>query len=124
MKKLLIVDDETEIVEFLSNFFAERGGFEILTATSQEEAINIIEQKTPEIILLDLRMRGNKTGGFEVLTKTMGVSPKSKVIMVTAIEDKTSIDEAMKLGAVDYITKPLSLEYLENTVMEKLKEFA
>ena len=124
MKKLLIVDDEPEIVEFLSSFFLERGEYEVSTASSVEEAIDMIAQKKPDMILQDLKMRGNKGGGFEVLTKAKEISPLSKVIMVTAVEDQASISEALKLGAVDYITKPLSLEYLENTVIEKLKEAA
>ena len=122
MKKLLIVDDEPEIVDFLSSFFLERNDYEVSTASSVEKAFEMLKQKKPDMVLQDLKMRGNKGGGFEVLQKAKEVSPKSKFIMVTALEDQASISEAMNLGAVDYITKPLSLEYLETTVIEKLKE--
>lgn len=122
MKKLTIVDDEQEIVDFLRMFFEERGGYEISIATSPDEAISVIERNQPDVVLLDLRMRGNKSSGFEVLTATKRISPKTKVIMVTAVEDHYSVQEALRLGAVDYITKPLSLEYLETSVIEKLKE--
>jgi len=59
--------------------------------------------------------------GIEVLKRIKTFHPETKVIMVTAIETRDKIDEATRLGADNYITKPLSLEYLETDVKDKLE---
>ena len=64
------------------------------------------------------------TDGLTVLKKIKEKNPKIKVIMVTALETTDKIEEAMRLGADNYITKPLSLEYLENDVREKIASLA
>lgn len=116
-KRLLIVDDEPEICEFLQSFFQDRN-YEVETAYSGEDALLRAEKKRPHIVLLDISMPG--IGGMKALkefkTKHVGV----KVIMVTAVETREKIEEAIRLGADNYITKPLSLEYLEKDVHEKI----
>ena len=119
MKKLLVVDDESEICEFLKAFFEERD-FDVRTATSGEAAMREIEKATPQIVLLDVHMPG--VDGMTVLKDIKGKYPSVKVIMVTALETREKIEEAMRLGADNYITKPLSLEYLEKDVQEKIAQ--
>lgn len=121
MKKLLIADDEEEIVAFLKEFFETRKTYQVFTAQSKNEAIEKVGKEKPDLMLLDLRFQ-NQTGGYEVLEKSKEISPNTKVIMVSAVEERGAIEKALKLGAVDYIAKPLSLEYLENTVVKILKE--
>lgn len=117
MKKLLIVDDEEEICEFLKAFFEERD-FEVYTASSGDSAIKDIETLLPQIVLLDIHMPG--MDGIHALKWIKKKYPNIKVIMVTALETREKIEEAMRLGADNYITKPLSLEYLEKDVQEKI----
>ena len=117
MKKLLVVDDETEICDFLKAFFEERS-FEVRTATSGEAAIRAVGEIRPQLVLLDIHMPG--MDGIDVLRQIKEKCPKTKVIMVTAIETREKIEEAMRWGADNYITKPLSLEYLEKDVQEKV----
>ena len=119
MKKLLVVDDEKEICEFLQAFFEERD-FEVSTAYSGESALKDIERFAPQIVLLDIHMPG--MDGLAVLKYIKENYPQIKVIMVTAIETRERIEEAMRLGADNYITKPLSLEYLEKDVQEKIAQ--
>jgi len=121
MKKLLVVDDEDEICEFLKAFFEERD-FDVRTATSGEKALSELEKDKPHVILLDIQMP--KMDGLEALKKIKEQTPDVKVIMVTAVETREKIEEAMRRGADNYITKPLSLEYLERDVQEKIAYLA
>ncbi len=118
MTKMLVVDDEIEICDFLKTFFEERN-FKVLTAVTGETAMQLVAQEKPAIVLLDIKMPG--IDGIEVLKKIKAHYPETKVIMVTAIETRDKIDEANRLGADNYITKPLSLEYLETDVKDKLE---
>ncbi len=118
--KLLIVDDETEICDFLKSFFEERN-YEVRTATSGEEALKTVGQFKPNVVLLDIKMP--VMDGIRVLELIKAKHPKTKVIMVTALETRDKIEECIRLGADNYITKPLSLEYLENDVREKIESF-
>ncbi len=119
--RLLVVDDEPEICDFLKSFFEDRD-FEVKTALSGERALELVETFRPQVMLLDIKM-GNMDG-LAVLRKVKEKNPRLKVIMVTALETTEKIEEAMRLGADNYITKPLSLEYLENDVREKIANLA
>lgn len=118
MTKMLVVDDEVEICDFLKTFFEERN-YKVFTALNGESAIRMVDQERPAVVLLDIKMPG--LDGIEVLKQIKAVRPETKVIMVTAIETRDKIDEATRMGADNYITKPLSLEYLESDVKDKLE---
>lgn len=120
-KKLLIVDDEVEICEFLKSFFEDRN-FKVATAYSGDKALLKVEEFKPGVVLLDIQMPG--MDGIQTLKKIKEKNPKIKVIMVTAVETQDKIEEAMRNGADNYITKPLSLEYLEKDVQEKIDSLA
>jgi len=117
MKKILVVDDEVEICEFLKLFFEERG-FQVNTAYSGDQALEAINKDLPHVCLLDVNMPG--VDGLETLKQIKARYPHVKVIMVTALETREKIEQAMRYGADNYITKPLSLEYLEKDVQEKV----
>lgn len=115
--KMLVVDDEMEICEFLKTFFEDKD-FHVTTASGGEEALKAVASLDPHIVLLDVQMPG--LDGIETLAWIKKNHPQVKVIMVTAIETNDKIERAMRLGADNYITKPLSLEYLEKEVHEKI----
>ena len=121
MVKLLVVDDENEICEFLKSFFEERN-YNVAVANSGEQALDQMKHEKPQVILLDIKMPG--MDGVQTLKEIKAKYPKAKVIMVTAIETRDKIEECLRLGADNYITKPLSLEYLENDVREKIESSA
>lgn len=118
MRKIMVVDDECDICDFVKNFFQERG-YEVLTAQSGEEAIDVSKKEKPELILLDIKMKG--MDGIAALKHLKGIDRTQRVIMVTALEDQDKMDEASRLGACDYILKPLMLDYLENAVEKNLR---
>ena len=119
MAKILVVDDEIEICEFLKEFFSDRG-YIVNSALSAEEALISIENDTPDIVLLDMKMSG--MDGLEALEIIKKRWPKVKVIMVTAVESSDKIEDAFALGADNYIVKPLSLEYLDSEVRNKIND--
>ena len=119
--KLLIVDDEVEICDFLKSFFEERN-YEVKTASSGQAALGVVDQFKPHVVLLDIKMPG--MDGIQVLGEIKKKHPRVKVIMVTALETRDKIEECLRLGADNYITKPLSLEYLENDVREKIESLS
>ncbi len=120
--RLLVVDNEMDVCNFVKAFFEMRG-FDVLTAFNGDEALKVLEHVKPELILLDVVMRTEREG-LEYLPQAKKASPDSKIIIVTGIDDKEIVTAARQLGADDYITKPLVLEYLESTVMTKVKQLS
>src|SRR4026208_666958 len=112
--RLLIVDDELDLCCFMQEQFEEHFDGEVFTATTPGEALRLLEQLQPEGMLLDINLR-SRLNGFDVLSRAAEISPGTKVIMVTGTNDFESIEKALVLGAMDYITKPFTVEYLEES---------
>ena len=104
------------IDSFFYEFFTVRN-YKVFNATSGKEAIKIVEKEKPRIILLDINMRG--MDGIETLEKIRQIDKEAVIIMVTGVKDEDTMKRAKELGADDYITKPLSLEYLDKVVLLK-----
>ncbi len=117
MSKLLIVDDEEDIREFARRFFVKRG-IDVFTASGGRQALKIIDEDQPDLVLLDVQME--EITGIEVLKKLRDAQNEIKVIMVTGAEDLAIINEANSLGVKGYVHKPLVLEELEKIVMAEL----
>ncbi len=117
--KLLVVDNELDICNFVKSFFEMRG-FQVTTALNGDDAMAKLALVQPDIVILDVVMR-RETEGIEYLPKIKQAMPNVRVIMVTGVDDKDTVEKAKQLGADDYITKPLVLEYLEGTVLGKIK---
>ena len=115
MVKLMVVDDEREVCDFVKNFFNKRG-FQVFAELNGEEALKLIEKEDPLIVLQDIRMPG--IGGIETLRKRKAKSPNNRVIMVTCVDDIERMETAKNFGADGYITKPLVLDDLVKAVME------
>jgi len=117
IRKMLVVDDERDICDFVSNFFVERG-YEVRMASSGDEALASAKADRPDLVLLDVKMKG--MDGIATLKHLREIDRTMKVIMVTAMDDQERMDEAARLGACDYITKPLMLDYLEQAVEKNM----
>ena len=116
LPRILIVDDERDIVEFLAMELSKRD-FEVDTALSGEEAVEKVKANRPHLMLLDIRMPG--MGGIEALRQIKQIDPKIGVIMVTAVHEEDIARNAIEFGAHDYITKPIDFNYLNMVVMTK-----
>ncbi|MBI4845827.1 MAG: response regulator [Candidatus Omnitrophica bacterium] len=117
MPKLLVVDDEIEITALLKNFFS-RKNYDVFIANNGEQALGIIKEQRPHLVFLDIRMP--IMDGLTVLRHIRLIDTSIKVIMVTALEDDETVSQAKALGAVDFISKPFKLDYLERNVIEKV----
>lgn len=117
MPRVLVVDDEPDAVELLTEFLTSKG-YEVITAGGGEEAIQKVKAERPHLILLDVRMP--KMNGLEVLRQVRQIDNEIGVIMVTAVNEEATGRQALELGAFDYIVKPLDLEYLERSLLYKV----
>jgi len=105
---ILVVDDEEGIVETLSGILEDEG-YEVITASSGEKAIDLIKEFSPEVIILDVWMPGG-IDGLETLREIKEISTGSAVIMISGHANIDIAVHATKLGAYDFLEKPLSLE--------------
>jgi DNA-binding response OmpR family regulator len=117
MPRVLVVDDEPDAVELLQEFLTAKG-YEVLAASNGEDAVRTVKEERPHLILLDVRMP--KMNGLEVLKQVREIDHEVGVIMVTAVNEEETGREALKLGAFDYITKPLDFNYLERSLWYKI----
>jgi two-component system, NtrC family, nitrogen regulation response regulator NtrX len=117
MGKILVVDDEAEIVGLLQDFLTSKG-YEVATALNGVEALAKVKEMKPDIVLLDLVMPG--MNGIDTLKEIKKIDPSIGVIMVTGVVDEELANRAVKLGAFDYIIKPINIDYLETCVMVKM----
>jgi DNA-binding NtrC family response regulator len=108
--KVLVVDDEAPIREMIKKGLTEMGGLNAEVAQSGPEAIEKIEKDVFDLVLTDLRMPG--MDGLELLKVIKGTRPEVMVILMTAYGSIETAVEAMRIGANDYITKPIDLNEL------------
>ena len=117
MPRILIVDDEQELIKFLAEEFKDRA-LDVDTVLNGLEAVESVMAKSPDIVLLDVRMPG--MDGIAALKKFKDINPVLKVVMMTAFQDEKIMEQARALGAIDYIKKPVSLACLDTVIMGKI----
>ncbi|MCL2227229.1 MAG: response regulator transcription factor [Oscillospiraceae bacterium] len=117
-KTVLIVDDETSIVDILS-FNLKKEGFDITVAYDGETALAMYSKKAPDLILLDVMLP--RIDGFEVCRRIRMSDRKTPIIMLTAREEETDKVMGLDLGADDYITKPFSIRELKARVNANIR---
>jgi len=116
-KKVLIVDDEERVVQSIAGVLEDEG-FRVTTARGGEEAIGVFQKEEPDVTLLDIWMPG--MDGIEVLKRLKWMSPDCQVIMISGHATISTAMAAVKLGAFDFIEKPLSLDVLLMTIRRAL----
>ncbi|MEK6716715.1 MAG: response regulator [candidate division NC10 bacterium] len=115
--RVLVVDDDPVTVELLQGFLVGKG-YEVSTAGDGAEALRMLKEERPHLVLLDILMP--KMDGLEVLRQLRAIDKEVSVIMITAVNEEETGRQAMALGAFDYITKPLDLHYLEQSLWYKI----
>jgi PleD family two-component response regulator len=117
---ILVVDDSNTNIVLLEAILADRG-YKIDTALNVKDALHCIEKQKPDLILLDLLMP--KISGFEFLEQ-LREDDKTKdtpVIVISALSDEENKNRTFRLGAVDYIIKPVDIQYLVDRVAKTLQ---
>jgi two-component system response regulator AtoC len=107
---ILLVEDDLSFAKHLARFLVKEG-HEVEHASSGEDGVRLFQDKTPDIVLLDLMLPD--IGGLQVLEQIKKLDDSSAVIVMTAHGSITTAVDAIHLGALDYITKPIDLEALE-----------
>ena len=106
--QVLVVDDEPRYLK-LVRYNLEAAGYEVVTAATGEEALSLVAEKSPDLIILDIRLPG--IDGYEVCTRIREFS-SVPIIMLTAKGEEREKVQGLRLGADDYITKPFGAEEL------------
>lgn len=121
MEKILIVDDEPNILLSLE-FLMKKKGYEVFIARDGKEAIDIIDKTLPHLVVLDIMMP--EVDGYEVCKyiKTKPTLADSKVIFLSAKIKEQEIQRGLALGADDYLTKPFSTRKLMQKISALLLE--
>jgi DNA-binding NtrC family response regulator len=110
---ILVVDDEDALRTVLSSEL-ESEGYSVATAGDGDEAISVLQAKSFDLVLLDIKMP--RVDGFEVLRFIKERYPATKVIMLTGFADLKNAIESKKLGAEDFVSKPYDLVDLLTTI--------
>ncbi len=112
---ILVVDDSTTNIVLLEAILEEKG-YKIYTALNAREAFAIIAKHRPDLILLDLLMP--KISGFDFFKeiKKRKDTRDTPVIIVSALADEDNVDKILGMGAIDFVKKPIDLQYLVNKV--------
>ena len=112
--KVLVVDDDEMLCDVVAVFLSENG-FEVIKANDGTDGLQQFRSESPDLVLLDIRMPG--MSGTEVLTQLTSESPQTPVIMVSATSDLGDVVEVLRLGAWDYVIKPISdMEFLLHAI--------
>ncbi|MBN1190224.1 MAG: 4Fe-4S dicluster domain-containing protein [Dehalococcoidales bacterium] len=117
INKILVVDDEAIVRESIRDWL-KLSDFDVSTAESGEEALEMIGKEDYNIMVLDLRLPGES--GLSVLAKAKETKPGLKSIIITAYPTEDAVAEAKELGAIDYLIKPLAPEDLEKLIRDTI----
>ncbi|MDP2941051.1 MAG: response regulator [Candidatus Omnitrophota bacterium] len=119
--RLLVIDDEAEQCASLKNYFCRRN-FQVFTTASGEEALTLIKDNRPDLVLLDMKLLGDMDGG-DVLRELRRVDKNTQVAVITGdVLSEEKIREISALGIVDLVYKPVVFEVLEGIIRKALEK--
>ena len=119
MSRILVVEDEPRIAGFLARALSACG-FKTTGATNGQAALDLLEQETYELVLLDLLLPG--VDGFAFLEQALTAHPTQEVLVLSALSDVDSKVKCFELGAADYVTKPFNLAELVARIRSRLRQ--
>jgi len=119
MAKILIVDDEPDMLKLLSMILREKTSYEITTTNNPMEAKELAKQGGFDLVISDLKMPGHD--GMEIIDAVKKVDEDIPVIIITAFASVESASEAIQKGGFDFITKPFRKEQILFTIDKALK---
>lgn len=110
---ILVVDDEPSMRRYLQTVL-ELDSYQVTTASNGEEALEKVQRQTPDLVLLDMVMPGRD--GLETLKRIREIRPATKVVMISCVRDTRKVAQAMRLGAQDYLSKPVQKEEMDEVL--------
>lgn len=114
---ILVVDDDKSILTALK--MTLEGDYEVCTAENGAEALTLLRDKEPEVVLLDIGLPD--ISGIELIEQFRSIDPEVVIVMVTAVEEARMVVKALKLGAYDYLVKPIDAQALRVTLQNALE---
>ena len=119
--KVLLVDDEPQFSKLVKNILVEKSDSYLVTiADSGDEALDKINTELYDVMITDIRMPG--INGIELVEKATDIQEYLQTIIITAQGDLDTAIEAMRLGAVQYIKKPFSVERIHEAIQQSIKK--
>lgn len=115
---ILLVDDEPHIRKYVGLILKQLGQPLIIEAANGEEAIAAYQRENPDLVLLDVNMP--KIDGLETLKQLKAIDPECVVIMLTSLANRATVDEALALGAANYIRKDTPKEEIAKALSETI----
>jgi len=109
MAKVLVVDDEVTMVQMVTEVLRAEG-HQVFPFNSGKEALEAIEQHSPDLVIADLNLEKSRTQGLEILQKARSLNPPAVVIVITGYGTVETAVDAMKKGAFDYLEKPFKID--------------
>lgn len=122
MKQKILVIDDDELVTTSLKRALNQSGYQVEVALSGKAGLKEIEDSEPDMVLLDIFL--GDANGLEVLKKIQGINPDLPVVMITGFADVQTAVNAIKMGAIDFILKPINLDQLELIINKTLKQVA
>jgi DNA-binding NtrC family response regulator len=119
MAKILIIDDEPDMLKLLSMILREKTAYEVTTTNNPIEAVELAKQGGFDLVISDLKMPG--LDGMEIIDAVKKVDEDIPVIIITAFASVESASEAIQKGGFDFLTKPFRKEQLLFTIEKALK---
>ena len=121
MTKIMIIDDEKEVLDLLTRYLSRNKDFTIYSYTNPKSALGDLKSKKPDVVLTDIMMP--EIDGLDVLSRVKADFPKTIVIMMTAYSTLDKVLNSHSKGAENYIMKPFeSLSSVENKILSLVKE--
>lgn len=116
---ILLVDDEAHIRKYVGLIVRQLGRIKLVEAANGEEALAAFQLEKPMLVLLDVNMP--HMDGIETLRRLKQLDPDCKVVMLTSLANRQTVEEALTLGAVNYVRKDTNKEELAKTLTETLQ---
>lgn len=122
MKRILVIEDDVSLREFMIKYFLEKEGYHVITAENGEVGVDKAKQELPDLIICDIMMP--KMNGYEVIQALHQHPPTASIpfIFLTAMSDRANIRDGMNLGADDFLTKPFVSQELISAVGKRLEK--
>ena len=103
--RILIVDDASFMRTVLKDIIRTNGlATEVFEAQDGVDGVKLYQKTNPDLVTMDINMP--RADGIQALRAILKINPKAKVVMITSVEDKHTVQDAMRLGARDYVVKP------------------
>ncbi len=115
---ILVVDDEEPIRNALKKFLTQQG-YDVVTASTGDDALRVVQRQKVSVILLDVRMPGKS--GIDLVPQVLELEPSAAILMLTAVNDATTAALCMQRGAMDYLTKPIDLSDLARAILRAVR---